>query len=77
METTKLVSISGITFLFVGYLLVGLKGLVLFIMGVITAILIGAWLFIRYVSRDPNEINGPLRVVHEYAPNKGLQIEEV
>ncbi len=77
METTKLVSISGITFLFVGYLLVGLKGLVLFIMGGITAIIIGAWLFMRYVSRDLNEINGPLRVIHEYAPNKDLQIEEV
>jgi hypothetical protein len=75
METTKLVSISGITFLFVGYLLVGLKGLILFIMGGITAILIGAWFFIRYVSRDPNEINGPLRVIHEYAPNKDLPIE--
>lgn len=72
METTKLVSISGITFLFLGYLLVGLKGLVLFILGGITAILIGVWLFIRYVSRDPNEINGPLRVIHEYAPNKNL-----
>ena len=72
METTKLVSISGITFLFLGYMVVGLKGLVLFLLGGITAILIGVWLFIRYVSRDPNEINGPLRVIHEYAPNKNL-----
>ena len=70
METTKLVSISTLTFLVVAYMLVGLKGLLLFILGALSVIVIEVWLFIRYVSRDPNEINGPLRVIHEYIPPK-------
>jgi hypothetical protein len=72
MDTTKLASISAITILFLGYLVVGLKGLLLFILGAITVIIVELWLFLRYVSRDPNEINGPLRVIHEYVPNINL-----
>ena len=72
MDTTKLASISAITILFLGYLVVGLKGLLLFILGAITVIIFELWLFLRYVSRDPNEINGPLRVIHEYVPNINL-----
>lgn len=70
MDTTKLIATSALTFLVLGYLLVGLKGLLMFILGAVSVVLIELWLFIRYVSRDPNEINGPLRVIHEYIPNK-------
>ena len=71
METSKIIAASLLAFLVTGYLLVGLKGIMMFILGAVTVVLIELWLFIRYVSRDPNEINGPLRVIHEYIPKKG------
>jgi hypothetical protein len=64
MEIKKQIAGATILFCLVGYLLVGLTGLLMFIFGALVVLVVEAWLFLNYLSRDPDEINQPLRVIY-------------
>ena len=64
MEIYKQLAGATIVFCLAGYLIVGLFGLLMFLLGVVSVLLVEGWLFLKYLSNDHEEINQPVRVIY-------------